>query len=180
MSCPKATHGKNRARINRLLARPWTHTARASRVLRAHLNHHGYVTPHFSWEDMADTQTHRFPGAPATRANAIRHCWNLERLRHALGDIPISIDGPSRTVAHNRAIGGASDSRHTHGDASDHFVDQVNRWVAASPKLKTRLDAVALCEKVFAKGGVGNETSGTLHLDSRGWKARFVTWTAAR
>ena len=39
---------------------------------------------------------------------------------------------------------------------------------------------LAIADRIFAGGGVGNETSGTLHLDARGWKARFVTWVAAK
>jgi hypothetical protein len=34
-------------------------------------------------------------------------------------------------------------------------------------------------QKLFAGGGVGNETSGILHVDARGWKARFITSVAA-
>lgn len=156
---------------------PWTHRARTSRSFRKWLDAHGYITPHFTWADMADTRG--VPVPSSLRANAIRHCWNLERLRHALGDIPIVIDGPYRTTQHNREIGGASQSRHTFADASDHFVGQVDRWVRQSPNARTRGDVVRIADKVFASGGVGNETSGTLHLDSRGWRARFVTWMAA-
>lgn len=178
MACPRAKSGRHKDRINKLLARPWTHTARASRVLRRHLDAHGYITPHFRWSDMADT---RGPAVPKhLRGNAIRHCWNLERLRHRLGGVPIVIDGPYRTYQHNREIGGAYNSRHTYADASDHFLAQVERWTRQSLKVRSRGDVVNMASRVFAKGGVGNETSGTLHLDSRGYRARFVTWTAAR
>lgn len=178
MPCPKATSGRYKDRINYLLARPWTLEARSSRVLRAHLDKHGYITPHFSWREMADTGG--VPVPSYLRGNAIRHCWNLERFRHKLGGVGIRIDGPYRTVPHNRTIGGSSQSRHTFADASDHFRDQVDRWVRESPKVSSRAGVLAIADKVFSSGGVGNETSGTLHFDSRGYRARFVTWTAAR
>lgn len=176
MACPLAT-GRGSRRINRYIRHPWWHRARVSGALRRHLDAHGYITPHFSWHDMADTRG--VPVPSYLRGNAIRHCWNLERLRHRLGGVPITIDGPFRTVEHNRSIGGAQNSRHTFADASDHFVAQVDRWVQQSPA-RSRAEVVAIAESVFASGGVGNETSGTLHLDSRGYKARFVTWAAAR
>lgn len=131
---------------------------------------------------MADSET----GHLVNRTNSIRHCWNLELFAAEMGKhrrrghrgtrVSIKIDGPSRTKAHNSRIGGASDSRHTHGDASDHFVTQVDHW-RSSTGLSLH-EILAISYKIF--GGVGNETSGTLHLDSRphpkGVVAKFVTW----
>lgn len=152
--------------------RPWTLRARSSRRLRKYLDAHGYITPNFTWASYACTD-----GTPVPRSlrrNAIRFHWRLERLRHDLGDIPVIVDGPYRTPARNRAVGGASLSRHMSADAGDIYLAQVLRWVRQSPHLRTRTDAVRLAERLF--DGVGNETSGTLHLDTRGWIARFVTW----
>jgi uncharacterized protein YcbK (DUF882 family) len=123
------------------------------------------------------------------RGNARRHCFNLERLRHDLAElagqpVSITIDGPYRTVSHNRRIGGAGDSRHTHGDASDHFESQVDRWAEAIRRDGESLEhararVLALCRSIFV--GVGNEGSGTFHLDSRpGPRAWFVSWRPAR
>jgi uncharacterized protein YcbK (DUF882 family) len=97
-----------------------------------------------------------------------------------MGDIPMTVDGPYRTPARNKAVGGAIDSRHLHADGADFFAQQVDRWVAQSPRLRSRADVLRLADQIFAKGGVGNETSGTLHVDARGWRARFVTWGAGR
>lgn len=177
MACPRATQGQHKDRINRLLTRPWTRTARRSGVLRKHLDNHGYCTPNFSWGEMGSKRGDIVPRR--LRRNAIRHGWNLERFRHQLGDVGMAIDGPYRTVAYNREIGGAENSRHTFADASDFFAGQVDRWVRQSPRLRSKADVLRVANRVFARGGVGNETSGTLHVDSRGWRARFVTWTAA-
>jgi uncharacterized protein YcbK (DUF882 family) len=87
------------------------------------------------------------------------------------------IDGPYRTRRRNDQVGGARASRHVQADAADFFIAQVNRWVATSSKLRSRADVIKIAERVFSNGGVGNETSGTLHVDARGWRARFVTWS---
>lgn len=76
-------------------------------------------------------------------------------------------------------MGGAPASRHTHGDAADFFAAQVDRWIAQGTA-RDRAAVIAIANRIFASGGVGNETSGTLHVDARGWKARFITWVAAR
>lgn len=130
---------------------------------------------------MADTRGVPVPGS--LRGNAIRHCWNLERFSVAMAKkgrtkrkrIAIRIDGPYRTPQHNRDIGGASLSRHMSADASDHFLDQVNGWIRATGLSRSRI--IAIARRYFT--AVGNETSGTLHLDSRPGKAgsvNFVTW----
>jgi uncharacterized protein YcbK (DUF882 family) len=95
-------------------------------------------------------------------------------MRHRLGDAPMTVDGPYRTEARNRAVGGAPLSRHVQADAADFFVDQVDRWPGS------REHVLAIAERTFYNGGVGNETSGTLHVDARGSKARFVSWTRSR
>ncbi|MFF7178510.1 D-Ala-D-Ala carboxypeptidase family metallohydrolase [Streptomyces sp. NPDC008121] len=57
--------------------------------------------------------------AATARANALRAMWKLEALRHALGDVPISVSSGFRSKACNAAVGGASDSRHLYGDGID-------------------------------------------------------------
>ncbi|MFE5614232.1 D-Ala-D-Ala carboxypeptidase family metallohydrolase [Streptomyces sp. NPDC056524] len=58
-------------------------------------------------------------GAATARSNALRAMWKLEALRHALGDVPISVSSGFRSYACNSAVGGASDSRHLYGDGID-------------------------------------------------------------
>jgi hypothetical protein len=188
MPCPKAPKGEPHAHIiNERLQHPNTHVSRNSKILRAHLDRHGYVTPNFTWREMGDTGGAPVP--PALRPNTIRHCWSLEHFAHMLAAhakhghpahghkrIPISVDGPYRTESHNRAIGGAPLSQHVQADASDHFVAQVNLWEHLTGL--TKMEIVEIAYTVFP--GVGNETSGTLHLDSRPGRPgefRFVTWT---
>ncbi|SDM28247.1 D-Ala-D-Ala carboxypeptidase family metallohydrolase [Allokutzneria albata] len=53
------------------------------------------------------------------RANALVSMWKLQAMRHALGDSSIRVTSGFRSVACNNAVGGASNSRHLHGDAVD-------------------------------------------------------------
>ncbi|MFD8333221.1 D-Ala-D-Ala carboxypeptidase family metallohydrolase [Streptomyces solisilvae] len=57
--------------------------------------------------------------AATAKANALKTMWKLEAMRHALGDVPITISSGFRSYACNSAVGGASTSRHLYGDAAD-------------------------------------------------------------
>lgn len=173
---PVPLPSKRRPLLRALVRRPWTVAARRSPALRRWCDTHHYITPHFSWREMACTDGTPVPSE--LRGNARRHCFNLERFRHAIG-LGIRIDGPYRTPAKNREVGGAADSRHLHADGTDLFADQVDSMVRRASHLHDRGDAIRIAERIFS--GVGNENSGTLHVDSRpGPKVRFVTWRAGR
>ena len=179
---PGSPRSRKQQRIERLMARPWAGRARRSRELRRELDRRGLITPHFTWASYAGTDGTPVP--QALRANAIRLHWKLELMRHRIGDQPMVVDGPYRTPKRNREVGGAQDSRHVHADGADFFVGQVDRWIAHGRQTgrgpKSRADVLRIAGRTFFNGGVGNENSGTLHLDARGVKARFVTWVAAR
>jgi hypothetical protein len=172
MSCPLPS--KAHPLLRSYIQHPWTKAARTSPAARRWLDKHGYITPHFSWSSYACQDGTPVPAH--LKHNAIRFHWRLEILRHRMGDVPMSVDGPYRTPARNKAVGGASNSQHMYADAGDFFAAQVDRWVKQSKTLHSRQDVLRLANKTFYNGGVGNETSGTLHLDSRGYKARFITW----
>src|SRR5919199_6091924 len=165
--------------LDKLAAQPWKLRASASRALRKHLDAQRLVTPHFAWSEFASHDPQKTPVPANLRANTIRLCWLLEKMRHQLGDVPMTVDSGFRTRDWNRHVGGAADSRHMHGDAADFFVAQVDSWVAKGTAAN-RAAVLAIAERIFASGGVGNENSGTLHVDARGWRARFVTWIAAK
>lgn len=167
---------ESQPKLRSLIGRPWSHDAWVSPGVRKWCDSHGYITPHFTWDSYACSDGTAVP--QELRNNAIKLHWHLERLRHEIGDLPMTVDGPYRTVARNRAVHGAADSRHIHADGADFFLAQVNAWVQQSPKLTSRDDVLKIANQVFADGGLGNENSGTLHVDARGIKARFVTWTA--
>lgn len=187
MACPKATHGRHRLRINFLLAHPATRAARNSKVLAQHLDNHGYLTPHFAVDEMADTITGALP--PSVRPAAIHHCWNLERFSRALvlnahrrvghRHVMVVINGPYRTRGHNATIHGAVDSQHVHGDATDHFKAEVEAWSRETGLSEAEI--IRIAKRYFT--AIGNENSGTLHFDSRPGKPGsiiFTTWQGVR
>jgi zinc D-Ala-D-Ala carboxypeptidase len=57
--------------------------------------------------------------AATAKSNALRTMWKLEAMRHALGDVAITVSSGFRSVACNNAAGGSSTSRHLYGDAAD-------------------------------------------------------------
>jgi zinc D-Ala-D-Ala carboxypeptidase len=57
--------------------------------------------------------------AAATKANALQTMWQLEAMRHAMGDAPLNITSGFRSIACNNSVGGASNSQHLYGRAAD-------------------------------------------------------------
>lgn len=174
---------RSRPLLRSMIRKPWTARARVSPAARKWCDEHGFITPHFTWKSYACSDGTAVPRE--LRANAIRFHWRLELLRHRLGDAPMTVDGPYRTDSRNREVGGALESRHVHADAGDFYRAQVDGWAAHIRRAgetiaHARGRVLSLAYKTFYNGGVGNENSGTLHLDSRGRKARFVTWVATR
>lgn len=88
----------------------------------------------------------------------------LEELIAYLGGDDVATVGISsgyRSPAHNRAVGGASESRHTKGDAADVVCKQNGKRI--SGKL-----ICALCQTLGFKGVALNKGSGySVHLDMR-------------
>ncbi|MGH3714800.1 MAG: D-Ala-D-Ala carboxypeptidase family metallohydrolase [Micromonosporaceae bacterium] len=57
--------------------------------------------------------------ADQVRENMKRVMWQLEAMRHKLGDRPIAIGSGFRSIACNNSVGGATGSLHTYGKAAD-------------------------------------------------------------
>ena len=58
-------------------------------------------------------------GASTAKENIRRIMWQLEAVRHKLGDRPIAITSGFRSVSCNSAVGGSSSSLHMYGQAAD-------------------------------------------------------------
>lgn len=146
---------------------PWTiptDTRKATRF-KAKLRRHGLLSPNFTIAEARCHDAARTPVPDRLLPRAQRHAANLERLRHELGDRPISFLSWYRTPAHNAAEGGASESRHLFADGTDLSRQEVERLG------EERFERAA--EKVFAQGGFGRYPSGSRHVDSRGSRARW-------
>ncbi len=79
---------------------------------------------HFSYSELDDgCGGSGFDGGPLSEAetkfNALRTMWQLEALRHALGDQPLNIASGFRSYSCNNQVGGASNSQHLYGKAAD-------------------------------------------------------------
>jgi zinc D-Ala-D-Ala carboxypeptidase len=79
---------------------------------------------HFSHYEMNNNcGAHNYNGGPlsaaATAENALRVMWQLEALRHKLGDQPLAVVSGFRSYACNSSVGGASNSNHLYGRAAD-------------------------------------------------------------
>ena len=144
--------------------RPWTRKAKYSPGFRLWLHSKGRLSPHFTYEEAKCRDGTHIPRR--LRSQARNHAFNLERLRHELGDNPVRIISWYRTPAYNRSVGGASKSKHMDAVATDHPV----QWVRQFP----HFDQIA--DRIFANGGFGAYPGGARHLDSRGYKARWTSW----
>lgn len=143
--------------------RPWTLRARSSSGFKTWLLGHKYLSPHFTLTEARCKDGTAVPSG--LRKAAQRHAFQLERLRHRLGDKPIAITSWYRTPTHNRRVGGASASKHLEALATDHPV----AWL----QMLGRSFVMTQAEVVFRSGGLGRYSNGSIHTDSRGYRSRW-------
>ena len=151
-----------------LWQRPWDDAAPKSNKFRELCWKNGFASPNF---ERKETSCHdpQNSGVPENlRANAQRQAFNLEKLRHELGDKPLAVLSWYRTPAWNAAVGGASQSRHMQADAVDFTVQTVNGFGTS------KFDQT--CDRLFANGGFGTYPGGSRHVDSRGTRARWSSF----
>jgi hypothetical protein len=141
---------------------PWAPGARRSRRFRRVLHRHGYLSPNFTLREAGGQDRHPLGTAVPRilRRRAQRHAFQLERVRRRIRR-GLSILSWYRNPRHNRAVGGALFSRHMRADATDFSSATVDA------ELENVLDVV------FRNGGVGHYPSGSMHADSRGFRARW-------
>jgi zinc D-Ala-D-Ala carboxypeptidase len=80
------------------------------------------TTVHFTYAETNHCNSDWSGGAVSAaqaKANMRVNMWKLEALRHALGDVPLTVSSGFRSFACNSAAGGSSTSRHLYGDAVD-------------------------------------------------------------
>jgi hypothetical protein len=113
---------------------------------------------HFSWSE-ATKGGSRIPLDTAISGRVISMAHRLEEVRQRLGNRPIMITSWYRPPAVNRAVGGASQSRHLTGDGVDFQVSGL------SPRNVQKL-------LEWWDGGMGYGSNFT-HLDNRGYRSRW-------
>ena len=119
-----------------------------------------HVTPNFSWQEF---HCHSGAEVPVEAQPHVRRlCTNvLELVRERFGGPLIVVSG-WRSAWHNKAVGGAEQSRHMVGDAAD--VRTVE--LAALPRLRSVVEAMLLEGALPALGGIG-VYPGWIHMDAR-------------
>ena len=119
------------------------------------------LSEHFTLEEMTSSQTAVRSGidnsAPPEIVERLKVlCEGLEKVRHALGDRPITISSGYRCPALNRAVGGAVASAHMQGYAADIECPAFG-------------DPYAVCQAIKASGIRFNqmihEYGGWCHID---------------
>jgi putative chitinase len=83
------------------------------------------LSPHFSLAEMTVTST-GLPNTPTGQllANLTYTAQQMEKVRAALGGLPIQVNSAYRSDAVNRAVGGVTTSAHSFGFAVDFVCPQ--------------------------------------------------------
>jgi zinc D-Ala-D-Ala carboxypeptidase len=130
-------------------------------------------TRHFAWSEFQSKDGSGFSGGKVpeaeVRENVRRLMYRLEALRKKIGDRPVRVNSGFRSVAHNTAVGGASNSMHMYGVAADVVV--------------TGLTTAYLYPRAQTCGfsGLDNATFSYLHLDTRrehAYGSQFWWWAS--
>lgn len=125
-------------------------------------------TTHFSFSEFTDRVSGTFSGgkvsATAAKENVRRAMYKLEALRKKLGNVPITVNSGFRSISHNQAVGGASDSMHLYGTAADLDVPGVTN--------KTVYQKAETC----GFSGLETYTEDHQHVDSRADLGRAWWW----
>jgi len=118
----------------------------------------------FLWGEATANGT-RIPESIAIAKNIIRIAKSLEIIRADYGNRAVTINSWYRPPAVNRAIGGASQSRHLSGDAVDFNIEGINPW-----------DIYRRYDKTWS-GGLAAVDRGSFrfcHIDGRPYRSRWA------
>ncbi|MBD3883625.1 DUF882 domain-containing protein [Phormidium tenue FACHB-886] len=115
----------------------------------------------FTWGEATHGGT-RIPESPEVVRRMLFLARALQEVRQQLGNRPIQVRSWYRPPAINRAVGGATDSRHLYGDAVDFAVQGISPY-----DVYDRLD-----RWWGDRGGLASSSVFT-HIDARGWGARW-------
>lgn len=103
--------------------------------------------------------------------NLAKLASSLEKMRPLVPGGKIAVNSGYRCPAHNKAVGGASKSQHMSGLAADLRVPpgSQNKYVKAAMQVPE-----------FNNGGIGVYPNGGVHVDRRGYRARWNDWVRGR
>lgn len=123
-----------------------------------------YCSPNLTWAELACRDRIRTPYPLDWReTRALELAAAFEALRAAVG-LPLVVLSAYRTIAHNRAVGGAPDSQHVQGRALD----------LLPPKGWHAIQLAAVARRIPQIRGLG-VYSGFVHVDVRPTE-RIAVW----
>lgn len=95
------------------------------------------LSTHFSLEEFTTTQQRGLNNQPsATQLENLTHtAWQMELIRHILGDFPLHINSAFRSEKVNAAVGGSNTSAHTLGHACDFICPQFGTPIEIARKI---------------------------------------------
>lgn len=132
-------------------SKPWLVSADPSSAteFKSLLWGHGLVSPHYTRREAGGQDRNPLGCAvpESLRANAQRHAFTLERVRHELGDRPLGPLSWYRCPPHNSSVGGASASQHLQASATD--WSDATRASAGGDRFDEAM------ERAFSNGGRG-------------------------
>jgi zinc D-Ala-D-Ala carboxypeptidase len=135
------------------------------------------LTPHFSLEEMTDSQTAARKGIPNVppigspeRANLLRTAETMEKVRTILGDKPILISSGYRSPAVNAAVGGSKSSAHMSALAVDFSCPGFGTPLQICRKLHPYMKTLGIDQLI-------HEFDSWVHLGLRGGDPRHQALT---
>jgi putative chitinase len=95
------------------------------------------LSTHFSLEELTITQVRGVDNTPNTEivSNLNHTAWQMEIVRHILGDIPIHVNSGYRSAAVNAAVGGSEHSAHCLGYAVDFICPEFGEPLQVAKKI---------------------------------------------
>lgn len=95
------------------------------------------LSTHFSYEELTTTSQRGLDNTPNQEqlANLTHTAWQMEIVRHLLGDIPLHVNSAFRSAAVNAAVGGSGHSAHMDGYAVDFICPQFGTPIDIAHKI---------------------------------------------
>jgi zinc D-Ala-D-Ala carboxypeptidase len=112
------------------------------------------LSQHFTLDEFVATQHRNIDNSlpQPLLPNAIAACNMLERIRHALGDLPIGLSSGYRCLVLNRAVGSSDTSDHLRAMAADWTCRAYGDPYKICMYLKDHVDVLGIGQLIYEFG----------------------------